>query len=199
MKPKLTLFAAANVLLATVALAQEHEPAGHAAEAANPFAGTIFQSAAAIIVFLLLLALLKKFAWGPILKGLQDRESKIKADLQYAEAGAKKAAATLKEYQEKLAAAQTEALKIMDQSRLEAQRLANQIKEQAQVEITAIRQRAESDIRVAKEQALAEIYTTTATLATEVASKILRRQINAQDQQQLVQESLAELSKADRR
>ncbi len=173
----------------TVAMAAEE------AHEADPsvFAGTIAQSIAAIIVFLLLFSLLYKMAWGPILKGLQEREAKIKGDLHSAEAAAQKAAATLAEYQAKLATAQAEVMKIMDQGRIDAQKLADSIKTQTQEEITATRQRAQADIRTAKEQALAEIYATTATLATDVAGKILQRQINEQDQERLVHESLAEL------
>jgi len=183
-------------VLPVMAASSEH---GGSGDGPNPFAGTIYQSIAAAVVFLALLFILKSKAWGPILKGLQDRENKIKGDLEHAEQSAKAATAKLAEYEAKLAAAQAEALKIIDQGRLDAQRVAAQVRDQAQAEITAAKTRAESDIRAAKEQALSEIYTTTATLATDVAGKILRRQINPQDQQQLVQESLAELSKTGAR
>ena len=195
MKLKFTWIAALNLLLAGVALAEEAHGGGHAEEAVSPFAGTIVQSLAAIIVFVILLVILKKKAWGPILKGLQDRENKIKNDLHHAEDAAKQATAKLAEYEAKLAAAQAEALKIIDQGRADAQRVAAQLREQSAAELTAQKQRAEADIRAAKEQALSEIYNTTATLATDVAGKILQRQINEQDQERLVHESLAQMSK----
>jgi F-type H+-transporting ATPase subunit b len=181
--------------LAWIALAS---PAALAAEEApvTPFAGSLYQSAAAVIVFILLFAVLKKFAWGPILKGLQERENKIKGDLERAEEAAQQAANTLKEYQASLAQAHAEAQKVIDKGRNDAERVGAELKEQTQAEITRMKQRAEQDIRAAKEQALAELYTQTAVLATTVAGKILRREVNPQDQQRLVEESIRELGKA---
>jgi F-type H+-transporting ATPase subunit b len=173
-------------------------PAARAGEEAapTPFAGTIYQSVAAIVVFILLFALLKKFAWGPILKGLQDRENKIKGDLERAEEAAQQAANTLKEYQASLAKAHEQAQQIIDKGHNDAQRVAEQIQEQVQTQINQMKQRAEQEIRVAKEQALAEVYTQTAALATAVAGKVLAREVNPQDQQRLVEESIRELGKA---
>ena len=161
---------------------------------ANPFAGTVYQSIAAIIVFLLLVAVLKKFAWGGILQGLQDRENKIKQDLQQAEIAANQAQATLSEYQAKLAAAQEDARRIIDQSRADAQKIAGQIKDQAQNEIDQLRQRAHNDIRIAKEQAVGDVYAQAADLATRVAERILKHEIKAEDHHQLIQDSIAELT-----
>ena len=182
---------ALTLLLATTAL-------GEAEGAPNVGAGTVLQSVAAIIVFIILFAVLKKFAWGPILKGLQERENKIKGDLERAEEAAQQAANTLKEYQASLAQAHAEAQKVIDRGRNDAERIGAEIKQQTQAEITQMRQRAEQEIRVAKEQALADIYAQTAVLATAVAGKILRREVNAQDQQRLVEESITELGKATR-
>lgn len=149
-----------------------------------------------LIVFLLLLAILAKFVWPPILKGLQDREGKIRSDLESAERANREAAATLSQYKAQLAEAQREAQRVIEQSKQDAQRVAAQLKEQAQNEITASRQRAENEIRTAKEQALAEIYEQTANLATQVAGQILQREIRPEDQQALVQQSLGRLGAA---
>ncbi|MCX5662195.1 MAG: F0F1 ATP synthase subunit B [Planctomycetota bacterium] len=182
-----TPFAAALLVLVTASSAFAQE--GH--EEPSLFAGTIYQSIAAILVFLILLAVLKKHAWGPIIKGLSDREGKIREDLEQAERAYKQAATTLEEYRKQLSAAHDEARKIIDQSRADAQRIATQIKDQTQAEINAMRVRAQAEIKQSKEQALSEIYTQTANLATDVASRILRKEINAADQRRLVEDSLA--------
>ena len=158
------------------------------------FAGTLAQSAAAIIVFLILFAVLSKFAWGPILKGLQDREGKIRGDLAQAQAARDEAKATLEQYQDQLAVAAEEAGKIIEQGKSDAQKIAAGLKEQTQVEINQMRQRAESEIRGAKEQAINELYTQAADLATVVAGRILQREIRGEDHQKLIQESLATMS-----
>jgi len=166
------------------------------AEPSTPFAGTIYQSIAAIIVFVVLLVVLKKMAWGPILKGLQDREAKIRGDLEAAEHSAAKAKQTQSEYEQQLSDAHEQVRKLIDQGKVEAQRIADQLKQAAQDDIVQMGERAESDIRSAKEQALTDIYTQTATLATDVAGRILKRQINSGDQQQLVDEAVNELNRS---
>ncbi len=177
-----------TLALSTAAMAQE------SGAEESVFAGTIAQSIAAIIVFSILFALLYKFAWGPILKGLQDRENKIRHDLEHAENSAKQATATLEEYRAQLATAHDEVRKVIEQGRADAERLRAQLTEQTQAEINSMRVRAQAEILAAKEQAISELQTQYATVATEVAAKILRRQITNEDQKQLVADSLAATS-----
>lgn len=181
--------AAALALMPAVAMAAD--------DGNNLFAGTLLQSLAAIIAFVILLVVLRKFAWGPILSGLQDREAKIKGDLEEAEKAANEANATLTEYKAKLADAQEQARAMIDQSRDDAQRVAAEIKDDTQNEINQMKERAQQDIGAAKEQALGEIYQQTASLATDVAGRILQRQIDETDQQRLVDESLGQLKRGD--
>ena len=165
---------------------------------ANPFAGTLYQALAAAIVFFVVLFVLKKKAWGPIITGLQNREDKIKADMDAAEKASTEAAQTLKAYQEQLSQAQTEARKIVDQARADATKVGAQVKAEAESEIKGMKDRALRDMKAAKEQFMTELYAEAATLATTVAGQILKREIKAEDQDKLVQESLAELSKLNR-
>lgn len=176
--PMLTILLASPVLAAS-----EGEP--------SLFAGTIAQSIAAVAVFMVLFAVLYRAAWGPILKGLQEREEHIKADLLKAETAAKQAEATLKEYQQQLAQAREQASRIMDTARRDAEQLAASIQEETRKELDAMKKRMEAEIRYAKELAVQELYKETAVLATHVAGKILHREINPQDQETLVRETLA--------
>ncbi len=147
-------------------------------------------------LFLLLLAVLVRWVWPVILKGLQDREQKIRADLAEAEKARDDAEQTLVQYRQQLAEARREAQKLIDDSRIEAERAAARIKEQAQAEISQMRQRATAEIRSAREQALAEIYEQTAALATHVAGQILQREIRPEDQRELVERSLSAFAEA---
>jgi F-type H+-transporting ATPase subunit b len=185
-----------GLLTAAVAFAAEAEH-GEAEAAATPFAGTIYQSIAAIIVFVLLLVVLRKYAWGPILKGLQDREAKIRADLENAERAAREADATLKRYQQQLAAAREEQARLIETGRRDAEREAGRIQEEAKREIDAMRKRAVGEIQFAKEEAIREVFAQAATLATDVATKILQREIRPDDQRRLVQEALAGVRRED--
>lgn len=175
---------------ATPVLAAEAE---HAAEEPNLFAGSLYQALAAVICFFGLLFILRRFAWGPIIKGLQDREEKIRADLERAERAAAEANATLEQYRRQLAEARSEAHKIIEQSKQDAGLVAQQLKDQAQSDINQMRGRAETEIDAAKKQAIAEVYEQTADIATQVAGRILRRELDPKQQQTLVDESLREL------
>jgi len=186
---RLLTFAAITALLTFV-------PSAEAAGGTNPFEGTIYQSIAALIIFLGLLAILGKYAWGPILQGLQDRENKIRDDLVAAEKAAADAHATLEAYRRELAQAQEKARLIIEQSRKDAERVAADIKASAQIDIAQAKERAERDIQSARDQALAEIYEQTAELATDVARRILQREVNTDDQKRLVDASLAKLREA---
>lgn len=149
-----------------------------------------------LILFLILLGVLGKFVWPPILAGLREREDKIRHDLQHAEDAAKQATATMDEYKQQLAEAQKQAQQIVEESRGAAQKVAAQLKDEAQAQITQVRERAEADINSAKERAVSEIYDQAGELATQVAGQILRREINADDQATLIRESIDKLRDA---
>lgn len=173
--------------------------AAFAADAAKPgeqpnvMSGSIYQAIAAIIAFVALLIILRMFAWGPLLKGLQDRENKIKSDLEAAETAAKDAKATLEEYKTQLAEAQAEARNIIDTAVKDADAARQRLVSQTEEDITKAHARAANEINLAKDKAIQELYAQTAVLATSVAEKILKRQIEDQDTQQLVEQSLKEL------
>lgn len=186
-----------SLILVTFAIAAPKAADGHEAATPSPFAGTIAQSIAAAVVFLLLVAVLHKLAWGPILQGLQDREGKIKADLENAERSSREAAATLENYKKQLADAQAEAGRMIAAARTDAEKTAAQIRDATQTELNAMKSRATTEIAAAKEEALSQIYSQVATLSTQIASQILKRQINPQDQQSLVEQSLAEFRKVN--
>ena len=169
--------------------AEAHESPG----LLNPELGTAVWT---IVLFVVLVAVLGKFAWPPILKGLQDREQKIRGDLEGAEKAAREATQTLKQYHAKLAEAHEDSRKLIAEARAEAERAAAQLKESAAADVDQIRQRAQQEIVAAKEQALNELYAHTAALATQVAGRILQREIRPEDQQQLIDESVRQFREA---
>lgn len=180
------------------AIAIAADKTGAHEELASPHGEVMeFELSAAVIqliLFVLVIIVLGKFVWPAILKGLQSREDKIRGDLERAEKANADANATLKQYELKLADAQKEANKMIERGRADAQRQASQLKEQAQVEIAAIKRRAESDILAAKQQCIAEIHEQTAALATSVATQILQREIKPDEHEDLVYQSLQQLT-----
>jgi len=148
-----------------------------------------------LLLFLALLFILSKFVWPHILKTLQDREQKMRSDLQQAEQANKEAQETLDKYKQQLAEAQKESQRIIEQSRQEAEELKKQWKQQTQQELQQMRERAQQEISAAKEQAINDLYEQSAALATDVAGRILQREISDRDQKELIEQSLRQLEK----
>lgn len=150
----------------------------------------------AIVVFALVFVVLRAKVWPVISKSLDERADKIKSEIEAAAAARKQAAEALETYQENLAEARAEAQKMLDDTRAQQQKMAADLKAKADVELNEMRDKARRDIEAAKRAALNEIYADASTMATQIASKILAREVNAGDHQRLIEESLAELQTA---
>ncbi|MBC8104987.1 MAG: F0F1 ATP synthase subunit B [Anaerolineae bacterium] len=146
-----------------------------------------------IVIFLIMLIILYPMAWKPVLAGLKAREKRIRDDIAGAEASRKRAEATLQEYDAKLASAQSQIREMLAKAQADGEQLATSIRMTAQKEAEEAKDRAMREIDASKNAAVGEIYNQAAELATNIASKILRRNLNADDQKQLVRESLDQL------
>jgi F-type H+-transporting ATPase subunit b len=99
----------------------------------------------------------------------------------------------LKEYDAKLASAESEVRGLLNKAATDAEKIATSIRMQAQQETEEAKERAVKDIEQARNEALREVYEQAANLATNVAEKILGRNLNAADQRDLVNASLEQL------
>jgi F-type H+-transporting ATPase subunit b len=145
------------------------------------------------VVFLCLLLILGKFAWGPVTEGLDRREQAIAAMIEEAKLGQEKAAQQLKQYEAKLAAAGEEARELVAQARKDADAAKDRILAEAQTAADRQRERAVEDIQVAKNVALQEITRTSVDLAVNLAGRIVRQQLRAEDHSQLIREAMDQL------
>jgi F-type H+-transporting ATPase subunit b len=153
----------------------------------------LLQAIWVIIIFVILLAILYPTAWKNVLAGLKKREERIRKDIADAEAARAKAEATLRQYNEQLAKAEGQVRDLLGKAAADAEKIAAGIRMHAQQEAEEIKERAVKDIDASRKQALAEIYEQAANLSTSIAEKILRRNLNADDQRDLVNESLQQL------
>jgi len=184
------------ILVSLAVWATPVRAAEESAEATSPLYGVnqgLITGICTIVIFVLLLAALGRFAWGPIVKGLSDREKKIRTDIAEAEAARAKAEALLRDYNKQLADAEERARGIITKAGADAEALASQIRTRAQQEAEEARERATKDIEVAKNQAIRDIYEQSANLATSVAEKIIRKSLNANDYRDMVEQSLGQL------
>lgn len=187
------MFLAFTTLAPMVAMAVEGE---HGGDVQGPIATTkqgVATAITALVVFALVFAILAVKVWPAITAGLDERADKIKAEIEAAENARKQAKDALAQYEANLAQARTEAAKLIEQTKAQQSQLAAELRAKSEIELSAMRERAVKEIQQAKQAAVAELYTDATNLATMVAGKILKREINAQDQQRLVEESLGQL------
>jgi len=153
----------------------------------------ILQAIWVIVIFAILLAILYQTAWKNVLAGLKKREERIRKDIADAEAARSRAETTLKQYNQQLATAEGQVREMLAKAAGEAEKIGAGIRMRAQQESEEVKERALRDIDASRKQALSEIYEQTANISTQIAEKILRRNLNADDQRDLVNESLKQL------
>jgi F-type H+-transporting ATPase subunit b len=146
-----------------------------------------------LIIFVILVLILYKTAWKNVLAGLKAREERIRGDIAAAEAAKAKADASLREFNTQLATAEEKAKTIVAQAALDAEKIAAGIRLRSQQEAEEIKERANEEIEATKRQALSEIYDQAVNLSTSIAEKIIRRNLNPDDQRDLVKQSLDQL------
>jgi F-type H+-transporting ATPase subunit b len=164
--------------------------------ATNPFAGDVGSAIWTLVIFILVVIILGKFAWGPILNVLRKREDFIQDSLAQAKRDREGAEARLKEYEERLAGAEAAATKIVDESRREAENVKRTIEADAKREANAMIERAKREIGIATNTATRELYDLSGKLATEIASRIIRKELSPQEHERLIADSIEELSKS---
>lgn len=158
----------------------------------------IMSSVATLVAFIVVAAVFGAVVWPKIAKGLSDRASKIKDEIESAEAARAQAKAALDQYERALADARVEAQKEIEKAKAQAIAIAGELRAKADVEMAAMKDKAIREIDSAKKQALTEIYAEASNLGTLVATKILQREINRGDQGRLVEDALSEMRQAIR-
>jgi F-type H+-transporting ATPase subunit b len=148
-----------------------------------------------IVTFVLLLIVLRKFAWKPLLTALHDRESSIRGTLEHAENAKAEAERILEENRKQLAKAGEEAQKILAEGRALGDRLRSEIVEQANQASRRMVDQARLEIERDKESAIAQLRGEVAALAIQAAEKILNETLDAQKHRALIDDSISKLPK----
>jgi F-type H+-transporting ATPase subunit b len=146
------------------------------------------------VVFLLLLAILSKFAWPKISVALSERETRIERAIADAQAKNEEAKRLLAEHEAKLASAAGEVRAMLEEARRDADATRDQIVADARTAAGQERDRAIREIDAAAAGAMKGIAETSANLAVELAGKVIRETINPAKQQELVRVALARMN-----
>lgn len=169
-------------MLSTLLLAAEHE-----VTAKNPIIPETKEIIWAAIAFLIVFALLSWKAWPAIKKALQDREERIRADLERAEAARTEAETQLVDYQRQLAEARAEAGRIIEEARQAADQVRKDLMAKAEADAAELRGRAGDDIKLATDRAMADLQSRVADLSIELAEKVVEKNLDRETQIQLIE------------
>jgi F-type H+-transporting ATPase subunit b len=146
-----------------------------------------------LATFLVLLALLRRFAWKPLLNALNDRQERIRASLEDARRAQAEMERLRTESAEIIRQAHVEAGTIVSSIRADAERLREETKQKARVEAAAIVAAAERQIAAEALRARHDLRREAVDLSVSIASKLLRRHITIEDNQALVDEMIGSL------
>lgn len=148
-----------------------------------------------IVTFVILLWVLKKFTWKPILMALDQRESAIRESLEKAEKAKEDAQKVLDANQANLAKAEEESKQIINQSRSYAEKLKEQIIKESREQARKLIEDATSEIERQKEAAFEELKNQIAEIAVNAAEKILKENLDKETQKKLVDRYIGEIGK----
>ncbi|WP_058308697.1 F0F1 ATP synthase subunit B [Gracilibacillus massiliensis] len=147
----------------------------------------------AIISFLALLWLLRKYAWGPLMNKMEERENHIANEIDTAEKNRADAEKASLEANEQLKATRQEAQQIIEDAKKAGQDQEKAIIEAANQAAARLKKSAEEDIAREKEKAIEALQAQVATLSVQIATKVIEKEINAEDQEQLISDYIKEV------
>jgi F-type H+-transporting ATPase subunit b len=159
-----------------------------------PFALTVdpYWILVSLAQFLILYWLLRRFLWGPVTRTLEARAQKIREGLDLAEQARQDRESLKAEVEQLLAQARREAGEIAERTTKAAESAATDIRSQAKAEADRIRERGRTDAQHLHDQSLAQLRSEVASMVVLAASRVLGREINADQHRTLIERSLDE-------
>ena len=171
------------LMAALPAVASEETPHGGQE---NIFSGSFADALWTVIAFFLLLVVLLKFAWKPILAGLKARQEHIEQEIKTAEGTRKQAEDTLQDYKQR-------GLRIIEDSTAAAQQSQRELIEETRNETQLIKTRAQDDIRHAMTAASDMLWNEASDMLLLLGKEVLGRSLTPQDNERLIREAVEKM------
>lgn len=148
-----------------------------------------------VVTFLLLLLILRKVAWKPILNALDQREAAIKESLEKAEKAKEEAQRILYENQKNLAKAEEESKKIIEQGRLYAEKLKEQMIKDSKEQAKKIIEEASAEIERKKDETFNELKTQVTDLVVQAAEKLIGETLDKNAHKNIIDKYIDKITK----
>ena len=146
-----------------------------------------------IATFLILLWLLAKFAWRPLLAALEQRQETIRKSLDEAQQAKQELERLNGESRKILAEARVQAEQILSLTRTDANRLRDELKQKAQSEAAGVIKNAERQIEMETARAIQQIRNEAVDISIAIASKVLERNVTREDNERLIEETFKQI------
>jgi F-type H+-transporting ATPase subunit b len=170
------------------------EPAADSGAGLNPFAPSALEGDLALwtaVIFVCVLAVLWKYAWGPLAAALDKREKGIADQIAQAEAANQKATEVLADYQRKLDEAKDDVRGILEQGRRDAEKVGRELLDKAKEEASAEHVRAMKEIEAAADAAVRKLADRSAAMAVDLAGKIVHAKLNPAEHAKLIEQAVS--------
>ena len=146
-----------------------------------------------IAVFLTLLFLLKKFAWGPLLAALEERQAGIRKSLDDADTAKRELAEVQAKASALIGQARTEADAILSEARADGARIRQDLRDTGQKEKEALIRGAQQQIQQERDRAVSDLRQEAVELSVMIASKLIRRNLTREDNEALIDDALEQV------
>ena len=166
-------------------------------EGLSPFSGSFADAVWTVIAFVVLLVVLWKLAWKPMLAALNARQEHIEKQISGAEKTRKEAGQVLAEYKAKLENAENEGKQIIAARVKKAEQEASQVMDDAREKMEAMKIKAEADIERARNEAKAELFNQAGEMVLRLGQEVLGRVINDEDNQKLIDQAVKRLKQEE--
>jgi F-type H+-transporting ATPase subunit b len=132
-----------------------------------------------IITFLCLVAILKLFAWGPLIGAIEAREGRIRADREGAERARSEAERIQKDFESQMAGVQAKTKELLAAATKDGEALRAKLKAEAEADAQAIKDKTMADLATEKNRLVGELRKETADIAVKAAEKLMRKTVDA--------------------
>lgn len=164
------------------------------AEQKNPILPDVAELIYGGLAFVIVFAVLAKFAFPVLGKMLQERTAKIQSDLEGAERARTAAEQELAEYRRQLAGARDEAARIIEEARRTAEQLRRDLQVRAEQEAQGIVARAQEEIRAERDRVFQELRAQVGVIAVELAGRVVERSLDPETHRRLIEEYLEQVA-----
>ena len=160
----------------------------------NPDKGLIIWT---IISFLVLVAILKTFAWGPLLHAIEEREAAMRREREQAEKARQEAERIQQEMAAQLAGIEAKAKELLSQAGKEGEVLRAKLKATAEEEVKALTEKTRAQLEEEKRRLVGELRKEVASLSVLAAERLIHKSIDAGVQKSVMDEFIKDLSSKD--